>query len=195
MINITIYLTGKKMKELIAYHVITDRPMYKGQIITFDTHYNGVFRRVEEKSDNVKDIYANPSKYNAENLEHHVRVALRELALEKIRKQNFPDYPSRMACLYVSDSLQEAEKWAKLFIEWGRPTYTIVKLRIQGNVFIGDAINCFDAVICEQENLKMAERYWLNLPNLSGVAPIKEILVNGNIEVLDIVKEINANLY
>lgn len=123
MINITIYLTGKKMKELIAYHVVTDRPMYKGQIITFDTHYNGVFRRVEEKSDNVKDIYANPSKYNAENLEHHVRVALRELALEKIRKQNFPDYPSRMACLYVSDSLQEAEKWAKLFIEWGRPTY------------------------------------------------------------------------
>lgn len=42
---------------------------------------------------------------------------------------------------------------------WGRPTYSIVKLRIKGNLF-------FDAVPDENENLSLVERYWKNLPNL-----------------------------
>ena len=46
------------MKELIVYHVVTEKPMYIGQHIKFDqNHHNGVWQRVNEKTDIVNDIY------------------------------------------------------------------------------------------------------------------------------------------
>lgn len=183
------------MNEIYAYHVVTDRPMKIGQHIIFDeTHHNGVWQRVYDKIQTVNEIYLHPEKYNVEELQHHTRVALRELALEKVRKDFYPEYPSRMSCLYVSESLEEAGKWAELFVTWNRPTYSIVKLKIAGNMFTGDANNCFDASVNEKENLLLAERYWKNLPNLQGQLPIKEILAAGDIEVVEIKKEINRNV-
>ena len=109
---------------MYVYHVVTDRPMYVGQQIVFDEkNHSGVYHRVYEKIDIVRDIYANPSKYSVETLEHHTSVALRELALEEVRLKKYPQYPSRMGCLYVSKSLEEAEKWGEFFAKIGRPTY------------------------------------------------------------------------
>ena len=72
---------------MIAYHVVTDRPMTVGQRIVFDeTHHSGVYRRVMDRLNVVKDIYAHPEKYPSEDLEHHTAVALRELALEDMRR-------------------------------------------------------------------------------------------------------------
>lgn len=81
-----------------------------------------------------------------------------------------------------------------LFVEWGRPTYSIVKLKVRGNCFYGDANNCFDGRLEKKENLLLAEHYWENRPNANNETPIVEILVNGDIEVIEIVEEINANL-
>lgn len=179
------------MKEIFAYHVVTDRPMEAGQHIVFnENQHNGVYRRVMEKLPLVNEIYSHPDRYEAEKLEHHTRVALRELALEKVRKERYPEYPSRMGCLYVSESMEEAEMWAGLFAEWKRPVYAIVRLKITGRVFTGDANNCFDAAVNETENLLLAERYWKNEPNLAGEPVIREMLVDGDIEVAEIVKKI-----
>ena len=178
---------------MIAYHVVTDRPMYAGQQILFDEHHHsGVYRRVMDKLPAVEDIYAHPENYNAETLEHHTSVALRELALEEIRQEKYPHYPSRMGCLYVSQTLEEAENWGKFFAEIGRPTYHIVKLDIAGSCFTGDATKCFRGQLSKDENRRLAEQYW----EADGGAPggIREILVSGRITVLEIVKEINANL-
>lgn len=177
------------MKELFVYHVVTEKPMYIGQHIVFDeNHHNGVCQRVNEKLDIVSDIYHNPEKYNGIALEHHTSVALRELALEKIRVNQYPDYPSRMACLYVSKTLQEAEKWFDYFVSLGRPTFQIVKLKVNGNVFYGDAEKCFDGRLTEKENLILAQRYWENKD--FDESSIVEMLVDGNIEVVEIVKEL-----
>lgn len=90
------------MKERFVYHVVTEQEMTLGQHIYFDElHHNGVYRRVYEKMDVVKDIYAHSEIYCADTMEHHTRVMLRELALE---------YPSRLSCLYVSNHLDEVEK-------------------------------------------------------------------------------------
>ena len=180
---------------MYAYHVVTDRPMQVGQQIIFDeTHHSGVYQRVYEKMDIVNDIYANPDKYDAETLEHHTSVALRELALEEVRKKKYPTYPSRMGCLYVSDTLEEAESWGKFFAKIGRPTYHIVKLEINGNCFVGDATKCFKGQLDKQENIRLAELYWENKPNDTDNPPIREMLVDGHIMVVEIVKEINANI-
>lgn len=177
------------MKEMFAYHVVTEKPMYIGQHIIFDkNHHNGVWKRVNERIDIVSNIYNNPEKYKSVELEHHTSVALRELALEKVRSKKYPDYPSRMACLYVSKTLEEAEKWFDYFVSLGRPTFQIVKLKINGNMFYGDAEKCFDGKLTEEENLILAERYWEN-KNFDDDSII-EMLADGDIEVVEIIKEL-----
>lgn len=175
------------MKELFAYHVVTEKPMHIRQHIVFDeNHHNSVWKRVNEKVDIVNDIYNNPKKYRNIELEHHISVALRELALEKVRILQYPNYPSRMACLYVSKTLEEADKWFDYFISLGRSTFQIVKLKINGNVFYGDATKCFNGKLTEEENLILAEKYWDNKD--FDETSILEMLVDGDMEVVEIVK-------
>ena len=53
-------------------HVVTDCPMHDGKQIIFDkSHHSGVYQRVYDKLNIVNEIYDNPSKYDAETLEHH----------------------------------------------------------------------------------------------------------------------------
>ncbi len=177
------------MREIEVYHVVTNCPMKPGQHIIFnETHHNGVWERVNDKLDIVEEIYKNPDQYDAGRLEHHTSVALRELALEEVRQQKYGEYPSRMGCLYVSGTLKEAQKWAKLFAEWGRTVYQIVRLKVNGNCFYGDARNCFEACLDREENLLLAEHYWENRPNKENEPPIVEILADGDIEVVEIVE-------
>ena len=179
------------------YHVVTERPMHLGQHILFDeTHHSGVYERVMEKASLVETIYAHPEKYAdtgldyaGNYLEHHTTVALRELALEEVRKEKYPMYPSRLSCLYISKTLSEAENWFAYFTELGRPTYQIVKLRVNGNVFAGDANKCFAGCPDKQINLRLAERYWKNETEPEQQPPVIEILVDGDIEVVEIIKE------
>lgn len=168
--------------------------MAVGQKIVFDEeNRSGVYRRVMEKRPMAEAIYAQPEKYDEAQLEHHTAVALRELALEEVRAAKYPHLPSRLGCLYASFTPEEAEKWAALFVQWGRPTYHIVKLAVS-RWFEGDAWNCFRATLSHEENLALAERYWRKLPNLQGEPPMTELLVSGEITVVEIVREIRGNL-
>ncbi|MBR2402967.1 MAG: DUF2441 domain-containing protein [Lachnospiraceae bacterium] len=181
---------------MIFYHVVSDRPKYAGQHFKVgEEHPNGVYDRVQEQMSIVEDIYKNPGKYKGTELSHNVDVALRELALEKVRKEKYPQYPSRMAALYVSRTYEEAEQWADYFARIGRPTYCVAKIETNGKIYYGDAYKCFDGTISEEENLRLAQIYWENAPNADGKDPIVEVLVDGDIEVVEIMKEINANLH
>lgn len=175
-------------QTLSVYHVNTDHPMHVGDQIFFDEqHRSGVYIRVIEKLDTVKAILANPHAYENVPLDHATDVALRELALEEVRQNEFPSYPSRMACLYVSTSLQEAKQWADYFISLGRSTYAVVRLEVKGRCFAGNALNCFDGAPNQADNLRRARHYWQNLPNDEG-APIVELLVDGDIRVAEIMQ-------
>ena len=113
----------------VYYHVVTDKPMELGQVIIFDkNHHSGVYNRVYELKDKVDDIYLNPDKYDENEFDHHLKVALRELALEEVRIKKYPNYPSRLSSLYVSKTLEEAEKWYKLFIELAKYYWKWLKL-------------------------------------------------------------------
>jgi peptidase E len=176
----------------IYYHVVTDKPIKVGQELILDeSHHSGVYDRVYSLKEKVDDIYKNPNKYKNIELDHHLKVALRELAMEEVRKEKYPEFPSRLASLYVSNTLDEALKWYNLFIELGRPTYSIVKVLVDGNIYIGDAENCFDGTVDKNKNLELAENYWKYKENPKGKEPIVEILANGKIKVIEIVKENN----
>ncbi len=174
----------------IYYHVVTDKPMKLGEELIFDdNHHSGVYNRVYSLKNKVNEIYKNPMVYKNIELDHHLKVALRELAMEEVRKEKYPEYPSRLSSLYVSNSLEDALKWYNLFIELGRDVYQIVKVMVDGNVYIGDAYNCFDGTIDKNKNLELAENYWKYEKNQDGKEPIVEILASGKITVIEIVKE------
>jgi len=177
---------------MIVYHTVTDRPMEVGQVIFFDeAHRSGVHRRVMEKKPLVDDILAHPELYQ-EKLEHHTAVALRELAMEQVRQAEFPQYPSRMACLYVSKTLEEARRWADFFASLGRPVYGIVKIRVDGRVFEGDACLCFDGTPDQARNMALARRYWRC--ESTGNPPVTELLADGRLEVVEMVEDIRRNI-
>ncbi len=183
-----------EMERFTAYHAVTERPMHQGQVLTIGEGWqSGVCRRVLEKLPVVEEIYQNPAAWAGKELEHHTMVALRELALEQVRKESFPQCPSRLHCLYVTETLEEARWWGEFFAGLGRPAYHIVKLQVTGRRFEGNANLCFDATPCRQENLALARRYW-QVETPVGEPPVRELLVDGEILVEKIVEEIGKNL-
>lgn len=36
--------------------------------------------------------------------------------MEEVRKEEYPFYPSRMSCLYVSRTYEEAERWGEFLL-------------------------------------------------------------------------------
>lgn len=171
-------------ETFFAYHAVTERPMPPRLRLDAE-HPNGVRARVEAQRGIVEDIRANPEKYRGEELPYPVKVALRELALEKVRREKYPDYPSRMGCLYVSRSLQEARQWAEYFDSLGRRVFGVVKLKITGVFFAGDAAKCFDGTADEAENRRLAQRYWENQADPQDDPPIVELLAAGEMEIVE----------
>jgi len=51
-----------------------------------------------------------PKTYNLDNMDPKKRQMEKEL--EKIRMKDFPDYPSRLNCLFVCHDLDDVEFWA-----------------------------------------------------------------------------------
>lgn len=177
------------MKKELFYHVVTEKELLPGQTINFDNYDSGVYKRVMEKKNIVKDIYENGDKYKNVNLDHHTKVALRELALEEVRKKYFPTFPSRLKSLYVSKNIEDAEMWASSFIAQGRKVFSIVAVTTDGNKFTGDAYNCFEGTINHDLNLRKAYKYWSNEQNSEHKKPIYETIIDGNIEVIKNIKE------
>ena len=172
----------------VFYHVVTERPVKINQIISYDeNNHSGVYERVYSLKDEVKDIYANPSKY--QNLTHYQKVALRELALEEVRKKYYPMYPSRLESLYVSKTLKEAIEWYKYFKSLGRQTFQIIKVETNGTSFTSDACNCFDGTLNKENNLFLAKIYWEGKDNKLGKKPVYETIISGKIKVIEIINE------
>ena len=78
--------------------------------------------------------------------------------------------------------------WAESFIKKGRNVLQIVKIKTIGNEFTGDAYNCFEGSIIKEDNLNNSYNYWDNLPNKEGKEPIYETIIDGDIEVVEIIK-------
>lgn len=87
----------------------------------------------------------------------------------------------------VKDIYAHSDKYAEKELDY--PTMVALQIKVNGNIFAGDAIKCFDGTIDKASNLIMAERYWKNEDNAPDEPPINEILVSGDLEVAEILKE------
>lgn len=128
--------------------------MHIGQIIPFNknqhnTLYHFFFEREQLNASGEDGIqilnkhYKNNELHiNNENtkvvmsyMDRTIR-AVRETIVEMVRLQEFPEYPSRLSCLYAAKSYEDALKWRALFDSYNREVLQIVKLRAYRKFFL-----------------------------------------------------------
>ncbi|SFG98347.1 Protein of unknown function [Sporolactobacillus nakayamae] len=181
--------------------------MCLGQIINFDknqhnTLYHFFFEREqlnakgEDFIQMLKGHYTNEGmNMNKENAKVAIAYvdqtirAIREVIVELVRLQEFPEYPSRLSCLYAAKSYEDVLKWKDLFDTYNRNVLQIVKLRVNGNTFEGDGslLPKEDGVPFSQK-MEQAREYWKG--NVKNELP--ELLINGTIEVVEIIDDFSA---
>ena len=66
---------------------------------------------------------------------------LRELALEEIRQQYYPTYPSRLRCMYVCENENDAINWVEVLKRNGKQAKQILTLELTGTIFKGDGLS------------------------------------------------------
>ncbi|MBD5798731.1 hypothetical protein BHU24_25605 [Bacillus pseudomycoides] len=196
-----------KENELYVYHIVTRKKMILGQIINFDKNKNNTlycffFEREQLNSKGedciqiLQDHYTNEGlNMNKENAEVAIKYvdqtirAIREVIVEMVRLQEYPEYPSRLSCLYAAKSYEDALKWKELFDSYNRKVLQIVKLRVIGNSFEGDGnlLPKEDGVPFSRK-IEQAKEYWKG--NVKNELP--ELLINGKIEVVEIIDDFSA---
>ncbi|MDE7553368.1 DUF2441 domain-containing protein [Bacillus tropicus] len=190
-----------------VYHIVTRKKMKMGQIIHFDknqtnTLFHFFFEREHLNSNGEDSIQILKEHYTNEEL--HIKNenatvvmnymdqtirAIRETIVEMVRLQEYPDYPSRLSCLYAAKSYEDALKWKALFDSYNREVLQIVKLRVIGSSFEGDGnlLPKEDAIPFSQK-MEQAREYWKG--NVNNELP--ELLINGEIEVVEIIDDFSS---
>lgn len=183
------------------YHLVTRIPMYEGQIIDFSNdNYNRLYdfwmKREARRSDGAdvfqvlnENDYSDAGKLVIQDYVFNQSRAVRETVTELVRATEFPEKPSRLKCLYVCKTLEEAYKWKENFQGYNRKILQLVELSSDGDSFTGDAIflpqingDSFEKKIAQ------AREYWNG--NIKG--ELVETLLGGIIKVERIVEN-NSN--
>lgn len=190
-----------------VYHIVTRKKMKIGQSIQFNknqtnTLFHFFFERKhlnssgEDSIQILKEHYTNEELHikneNATVVMNYVDQtirAIRETIVEMVRLQEYPDYPSRLSCLYAAKSYEDALKWKALFDSYNREVLQIVKLRVIGSSFEGDGnLLPKEDAIPFLKKMEQAREYWKG--NVNNELP--ELLINGEIEVVEIIDDFSS---
>ena len=180
------------------YHLVTRIPMYEGQIIDFSGDGNNrlydFWMKREARRNDGADVfqvlnesdYSDAGKLVIQDYIFNQSRAVRETIAELVRATEFPEKPSRLKCLYVCKTVEEAKKWKENFQKYDRKILQMVELSSDGDSFTGDAIflpqingDSFEKKIAQ------AREYWSG--KLKG--ELVETLLGGKIKVERIVEE------
>lgn len=132
--------------EIYVYHIVTKKKMSLGQMLYFDdkqknTLYQFFFEKERLNSkgeDFIEILYGHYTdeglKLNKENADVAISYvgqtirAIREVIVEMVRLQEYPDYPSRLSCLYAAKSYEDALKWKGIFDSYSGRQIEVVEI-------------------------------------------------------------------
>lgn len=192
------------LSENYVYHLVTNRKMEIGQIIDFtsserNTLYTFFFEKecTNAHGETVETILARNFTEAGMTLDsedaqivmgyyNHTIRSIRETIVEMVRLSEFPEYPSRLSCLYAAETYEEALEWKKIFDGFNRKVLQIVKLKASGGYFKGDAM-CLpnEKGISFSKKIEEARKYWMGEKG----SALQEVLIDGQIEVVEIIKD------
>lgn len=128
------------------------------------------------------DIVDHSGGKAAVQIVRHLTTCIRELVLESIRQEEFPDLPSRQRCLFCSPSLEAARLWlAPLGCE--SSPHQILRLSCKGHYHTGDIGLISGDVEPIQAIQTLGRQYWRGQ---ICDKPQKEVLFEGEAEVLEV---------
>ncbi len=186
-----------KVNKEIFYHAYSGEKVNVGDILVFnsDTHnkmYDQVYNN-EYKIDGIdaNELLINKKRNNDKefsvdefelvlNTINNDAFALRELALEEVRSSKYPSYPSRLSCLYVTKTKEEAINWTEILKRNKKECTQILALELTGEIF------CFDGNLMKRQNvsyqkhLENAELYWNSIDSNNS-----EIIFYGEAKVIE----------
>ena len=112
----------------------------------------------------------------------------RELMFEEVRKELNINLPSRLKCLYVCKTKREVKDWINIFSRTNKKDFQILKLKLTGDIFIGDASFILRQNISLNRKKEQAKMYWsgekkdnINEYLFIGTAVVEDILNNKDI--------------
>ena len=193
-----------KVNNLILYQVATDRDYKVGDKLTFGKMDNGQCYNAYNTSyqQNGESLYrigykkANKGIFKDRVLINNLAGALekydfafREMAIEDVRKEQFPDCPSRMKCMFLTDSKQGCLNNLPKFANKGYgKVYQAVAVKVTGKVFYAKDVVIARTGSSFNQYKEEAIRYWSQ--NQKSEESIKEILFEGEAEVVEVMQEI-----
>jgi len=192
-----------KVKDLVLYQIATDRYYKVGDKLTFGKELNFQGQRVLNgaKLENrcsyddgydyldsklkikSKDLILKYAKY----LEEYDFIT-RELAFEKVRKEKYSQYPSRLTCMYLTDNKDACISNLKKFHNKGHGTFfQAIAVKLNGNIFYSTVEHVSRDGLPFNSYIEKAEKYWAQ-PQNTNIDP-NEILFEGTAEVIEIFEE------
>lgn len=190
-----------KITNEIYYHIMSDQKYEVGNKFLVGNKNNKFADEIFEMNFILNDQDANQRLIemkqkqllimNQENFDlvfsavNNYAMITRELVFESVRKENYCDLPSRLRGLYVVKTLDEIDQWLVILKRTNKKPFQILKLKLTGKIFCGNG-----NLILRQNNslnakIKQANLYWSS-QEANGV---NEYIFEGEVEVIDIVKE------
>ncbi len=187
-----------KVNKKIFYHAYSGEKVNVGDVLVFNsgTHnkmydevYNNEYKidgidanelLINKKRNNDRDFSVEEFELVLNTINNDAFV-LRELALEEVRKSKYPSYPSRLSCLYITKTKEEAINWIKILKRNKKKCKHVLILELTGEIF------CFDGNLMKRQNasyqkhLENAELYWNSINSNNS-----EILFYGEAKVIKI---------
>ncbi|MBQ8845451.1 MAG: DUF2441 domain-containing protein [Clostridia bacterium] len=192
-----------EVKDLILYQVATNRDFKVGDIITFQNEPNGQYEKVFNLNFNLngqpihkvgfdslnKGLFKNKELIvNMSKALSNYDFIIRELALEEVRKEKFPNLPSRFSCMFLSDTEEVCLQNYKDFIASNKnKTYQAIKVKVTGEAHYVKDFGIGRLGLSFNEYKQEAEKYWSQ--NQNSTTPTKEILFSGQVEIIEILEE------
>ena len=181
------------------YHVNSGEKRNIGDILIFNEKVNnGMYKSLynnEYKIDNIdaNELVINMKRNNKNTLTNEElnlilntlnndAFVLREIALEKYRCENHPNYPSRLHCLYVTPDKENSKKWVKILKRNNKICNQILTLELVGDLYVFDGGLMYRLNQSFDNYLKNAKEYWETTNNFKE----PEYLFYGKAKVIDV---------
>ncbi len=92
-----------------------------------------VYHIVKNEVEMAVGAFLQPKTYNFKDFSDKKRDIEEEL--EKVRKESFPDFPSRLNCLFVCHDMDDVESWASMKSSIYGKQFKVLTLETAGSVF------------------------------------------------------------
>lgn len=200
-------LVINNITDEIYYHINTSQNLQIGDILEIGKRFNNFYYEIYNTEHLEKGKDANQYLINMKKEKNLVlnndtanlvfktinddAMITRELMFEEVRKELNSNLPSRLKCLYVCKTKKEIKDWINIFSRTNKKDFQIVKLKLTGKIFIGDASFILRQNISLNKKKEQAKMYWsgkkkdnINEYLFIGTAVVEDIL-NNNEEFLD----------